>query len=51
MLGTLPTVYGAMRMALLPPLVSGGVRLGKPWKGSLDFLTELSSVDLFSLTL
>ncbi len=28
-LGTLPTVYGAMRVALFSPLVSGGVRLGK----------------------
>jgi hypothetical protein len=27
MLGTLPTMYGAMRMALFPPLLSGGVRL------------------------
>jgi hypothetical protein len=27
MLGTLPPMYGAMRLALFSPLVSGGVRL------------------------
>ena len=33
MLGALPAVYGAMRVALCPPLMPGGMRFGKcSWK-------------------
>jgi hypothetical protein len=38
MLETLPTMYDAMRVALLSPLVSIDVRLGKVEKGFLDTL-------------
>jgi hypothetical protein len=40
MLGALPAVYGAMRMALCPPFMPGGMRFGKrSWK-DWDFLAQ-----------
>jgi hypothetical protein len=38
MLGALSAVYGAMRMALFPPFMPGGMRFGKRSLKDWDFL-------------